>query len=90
MALKWENQNLQPAQKLICKLMNKLQYLQYCTLAMFGNYLLMAFIPILNVRTWKTFFIKSPIFIKTLMLLLGQENTGELAFLDTLLKVITE
>ena len=42
--------------EIICRLMNKLQYLRHYTLQMFGNYLLITFIPFLNVCTWKTFF----------------------------------
>ena len=36
----------------------QMQYLQHCTLQKFGNDLLMAFIPFISVRTWKTFFIR--------------------------------
>ena len=54
MVLQWEDQHLQPKQKFLCRLINKL---------------LMTFLPFLNVRTWKTFSITSKIFIKTLSLL---------------------
>ena len=66
--------------------MKVLQYLWHYTLQKFGNDLLMTFILLLNVRTWKTFSITSTIFIKVLSLLWGMKIIGELAFLDTFLK----
>ena len=73
----------QAQQKSICRLMNILHYLRHFTLQKFGNDLLMAFIPFLNVRIWKTFFITLTIFIKILSFLW---SNGELAILDTLFK----
>ena len=46
----------------------------------------MAFIPLLNVRTSKTFCITSTIFIKNTKFTMEEENNGKLAFLLTLLK----
>ena len=44
-ALQWEDQHLQPRQKFISKLMNKMQYLWNYTLQKFTNDLLMIFNP---------------------------------------------
>ena len=51
LSLQWDNQNLQPHQKFIWWLMNKLQYLRHYTLQKFANDLLMTFISFLYERT---------------------------------------
>ena len=66
--------------------MNKLQYLRHYTLQKFGNDLLMAFIPFLNVRTWKTFFYHVKNFDQSLRFTMEKKSNIELAFPDTLLK----
>ena len=53
-ASQWEDQHLQLHQKIIRRLINKLQYLRHNILQKFVEDLLMIFIPFLNICTWKT------------------------------------
>ena len=69
LALQWEDQYLQPQQRLISRLINKLQYLRHYTLQKFGDDLLMMLVLFFNLRTWKAFPMTSTILIKTLSLL---------------------
>ena len=69
LALQWEDQYLQPQQRLISRLINKLQYLRHYTLQNFGDDLLMMLVLFFNLRTWKAFPMTSTILIKTLSLL---------------------
>ena len=55
MALKQEEQHLQPQLKLICRIMNALQYLRHYNPEKFRNNFLMTFSQFLNVRNWKKF-----------------------------------
>ena len=82
MVLQWEGQHLQPQQKVKYRLMNKPQYLRK-----FGNILLMRFIPFLNVCTWKTFSHHINNLHQNIRFTREEESKGELAFLDTLLKM---
>ena len=69
LALQWEDQYLQPQQRLISRLINKLQYLRHYTLQNFGDDLLMMLVLFFNLRTWKAFPMTSTVLIKTLSLL---------------------
>ena len=66
--------------------MKVLQYLRHYTLQKFGNDLLMTFILLLNVRTWRTFFHHINNLHQNIKFTMEEESNGELAFLDTLLK----
>ena len=67
-------------------LQKKLQYLRCSILQKSGNDLLMAFIPFLNVHSWKTFSILLTIFMETLTLLWRKkviENYVSWLFIET-------
>ena len=57
------------------------QYLRYYALQMFGNDLLITFIPLLNEHVWKIFSIASTISVKTLSLIQRKKEMGNLRFL---------
>ena len=72
--------------EIICRLMNRLQYLRHYTLQKFGNDLLITFIPFLNVCTWKTFFHHINNLHQNIKFTMEEGSKGELAFLGTLFK----
>ena len=81
--LQWENQHLQPQQKFICWLINKLQYLRHYTLQKFANDLLMTFTHLENLENALGKLFSSH---NNLNQNMEEESPGELAFLGTLLK----
>ena len=80
MMLKWEVQHLESQNKLKCKVINVLRYLLSCTLQKFGNNLLMTFILLLRLNTWKTFSITSTIFMKVFSLLWRKKTMENFPF----------